>query len=414
MKNFFAMLLSTLLAVSSVCAVTNPPAATSAPAEAAQLAAELEDTLKALAKDHYGLQTTEAGGKAIEAAVRTQDPAARLLTRAQADAIAASQTGFACSVSLRFAFSNACAVATEASGGVLPGDILLSVDGAPALTLVSLLNLLRSDTPSTARLEFLRGKSTQTMEFARSPLALSAVEVAEKLPRDLGYIKINGLFSPDAGRSVVAILRGWSETGRYGFILDLRGAGGGDLKAATAIASLFATEGSLLFSFRDRDNQDVSVHKALSGDPLVSPVIALVDEQTRGASEALAAALSDSVRGALLVGSPTSGDPLIRDVLELPGGRLIYLARRQLVTANGKTYDGTAGIMPSVLATNAPTNADFYEPAAGPDRRATLDQELEDRALRDRTRGDIPLRTALDLLSGLKALNLKAGGVSSD
>ncbi len=400
----------------SVRAETNTAPSASAPGEAAQLAVEVEDSLRALAQDKFTVESVEASGKAIEAAVRTQDPAARLLTPEQAAQVREDAAGRVFGLGVRFALSNAQPVVAEAAGDWQVGDRLRSVDGQATtnLTLVQLLALVRAETATPVRLTFQRGAATLTSEVARVPLTLSAVETAEKWPRDLAYLKLNGLFTNDGGRAVVAVLRGWAETGRYGFVLDLRDAGGDDLISVDTIGSLFAPAGALLYNLRDREDQDVSVHKALSGDPLDTPVVVLVDGRTRGAAEALAAVLSDSVRGALLVGTPTAGDPLIRDIVELPGGRLIYLARRQLVTAGGGVLDGRAGLIPDVLSTNAPAPSDFYEPEAWPDRRTTGEAEREDRALRDRVRGDIPLRQAVDLLIGFKALNLRAGGVSSN
>ncbi len=380
------------------------------------MAVEVEDSLRALARDNFTVESAEAGGKAIEAAVRTQDPAARLLTPEQAAQLREDAAGRVYGIDLRFTMTNAQPAVAEASGDWLPGDRLLALDGQATtnLTLVQLLALVRAETATPVRLTYQRGAATLTSEVARVPLTLAAVERAEKWPREIAYLKLNGLFTNDGGRAVVAVLRGWAETGRYGFVLDLREAGGDDLKSVDTIGSLFAPAGALLYSLRDREDQDVSVHKALVGDPLATPVVVLVDGRTRGAAEALAAVLADSVRGALLVGTPTAGDPLIREVVELPGGRLIYLAKRQLVTAGGGVLNGRAGLAPDVLSTNVAAPSDFYEPESWPDRRTTGEAEREDRALRDRVRGDIPLRQAVDLLLGFQALNLRAGGVSSD
>ncbi|MCO6401440.1 MAG: hypothetical protein J5I99_09465 [Verrucomicrobia bacterium] len=54
-----------------------------------------------------------------------------------------------------------------------------------------------------------------------------------------------------------------------------------------------------------------------------------------------------------------------------------------------------------------------FEPEPGPDRRAKLAEEATDRALRDRVRGDAALQRAVDVLLGLKALNIGVGSVLS-
>jgi C-terminal peptidase prc len=398
-----------------------PPAAPPAPRSDAQVVGDaVQAALQALASNHFQVATS-AAGVAIEAAVRTVDPGARLLTAEQAAHLREEQGGRDYGFDLRLTVSNAQPVVVEGNaadparaGGLWPGDLLLQIGDASAtnLTLPAALALLRGHEPSTVLLRVQRAGAVVTSEATRVLTTLAPVEAAEKWPRDLAYMKINGLYAPDAGRSVVAALRGWSETGRFGFILDLRGATGDDLTAVEAIASLFARAGTQLCTFRDRQDQDVSSYKARSGDPLQTPVVVLVDEATTGAAEVLAAVLSDSVRGALLLGAPTAGDPLIRDAVHLPGDYLVYLATRRLVTAEGTVYDGHAGLEPDVAATRSAAS-DFYEPDLQMDRRATLAQEIEDRALRDRWRGDPALRQAVDVLLGLKALNIRAGGVSS-
>lgn len=398
------------------------PAPVVPPTETEQLAAEVEAALQALAKGNFSLDPGAASGAAIEAAVRTLDPAARLLSAEQAAHLSDEAAGRDYSFGVCLAMTNGqpvvvdvTAAAPEATAGLQPGDLLRAIDGSAAtnLTLPVALALLRGDAATTARFVLVRSGAVLTNEGVRALMNLEAVELAEKLPRDLAYMKVNGLFGAEAGRQIVSTLRGWAETGRYGFILDLRGAGGDNLKAVETVGSLYARGGAILCSFRDRQDQDVSVHKAMEGSPLETPVIVLVDGQTRGAAEVLAAVLADSVRGALLIGTPTAGDPLIRDVVALPGGRLIYLANRRLVTADGAVYDGRAGLTPDVAAGAPATAADYYEPENVPDRRETLPQEVEDRALRDRIRGDQALRQAVDVLLGLKALNIRANGVSS-
>lgn len=402
--------------------VITPPAAVPAPRSDAQVVGDaVQAALQALTSNHF-LVATSAAGSAIEAAVRTVDSGARLLTAEQATHLRDEQNGRDYGFDLRLTVSNAQPVVVEGNaadparaGGLLPGDRLLQIGDASTtnVTLPAALALLRAHEASPVTLLVQRAGAVVTSATVRVLTTLAPVETAEKWARELAYMKINGLFAPDAGRSIVATLRGWSETGRFGFILDLRGASGDDLTAVEAIASLFARSGAQLCTFRDRQDQDVSSHKARSGDPLQTPVVVLVDEATAGAAEVLAAVLSDSVRGALLIGAPTAGDPLIRDVVELPGGYRVYLATRQLVTAEGTVYDGHAGLDPDVRASLSASASDFYEPESVMDRRATLAQEIEDRALRDRWRGDPALRQAVDVLLGLKALNIRAGGVSS-
>ena len=218
---------------------------------------------------------------------------------------------------------------------------------------------------------------------------------------------MNGVFER-SGKDIVSTLRGWAETGRAGVVLDLRGAGGVDAQSAADTASLFAESGALLFTFRDAQDRDIGVYKSNSSLPLNMPAMILIDEETRGSSELLAAALAGSTRGVMLIGSVTSGDPLVREVLDLPDGEHLYLASKRLVVADGKIYNGSEGVKPDLVVAPTAIPATDYEPEPVVDGKKELsDEEKEDKLLRERIRGDETLRRAVDVLLGLKALNIR-------
>ncbi|MDD3441503.1 MAG: hypothetical protein PHU50_08620, partial [Kiritimatiellae bacterium] len=88
-------------------------------------------------------------------------------------------------------------------------------------------------------------------------------------------------------------------------------------------------------------------------------------------------------------------------------GRHAWLATREIRTADGTVYWGAGGVKPDVLITDAALNETAFEPDEPllmRSRKTVLDEEKEDKALRDRTRHDTYLRRATDLLLGLQAL----------
>jgi C-terminal processing protease CtpA/Prc len=191
-------------------------------------------------------------------------------------------------------------------------------------------------------------------------------------------------------------------------VLDLRGAGGADAQSAADAASLFAESGALLFTFRDAHDQDIAVYKSNASLLLNMPAMILIDEETRGAAELLAAALAGSTRGIMLIGSVSSGDPLVREVQDLPSGEHLYLASRRLVVADGKIYNGSEGVKPDLVVAPTAVPASEYEPEPAQEGQKELSsEEKEDKLLRERVRGDETLRRAVDVLLGLKALNIR-------
>lgn len=279
------------------------------------------------------------------------------------------------------------------------------------LRLWEIRELLRG--PRDASVKFkVRGTNnvSREVELKRTPVELQAVQAADELGMGLCHLKLNGLFA-GSGKEIVSVLRGWSASGRAGVVIDLRGAGGGDVASAAEVASLFASPGTLLFSFRNSQDQDLDVHKAPAGVPLNVPAMVLTDERTEGAAEVLAAALAGSARGVMLIGTSTRADPMVRDAVNLPDGQQLYVVTKRLLVADGKSHNGREGVKPDIVVDSAMAAAEEYvpdTPAAGAKAELTA-EEKEAKALRERINGDTTLRRAVDVLLGLKALNIRGG-----
>jgi C-terminal processing protease CtpA/Prc len=294
------------------------------------------------------------------------------------------------------------------AAGSIPTQALLTHLGTNPLHQLSfcgLQSLIRQANADRTTLRYLAEDGTSnSVEVTAGDLQLPSIALAEELPAGLAYLRLNGLYT-GCSREVVSKIRSWSETDCYGFILDLRNAGGTDEEAVQSIASLFASEGSFLFSFRDRNDQDLSVFKAHAGGPITPAVMVLIDERTTGASELLAAVLSGSAQRTLIIGTPSAGDPLIREAVALDDNLMLYLASKKVVAEDGTVLDAGHRLTPDIPIEST-SNRSPYEPARSIGKEL-LPEEIEDRMIRDRVRNDPPLRRAVDLLLGLKALNIQ-------
>jgi carboxyl-terminal processing protease len=331
-------------------------------------------------------------------------------------------TGHVYDTGIRVAYTNGepIVVSVEADSaaaeaGVSPPHAVLELDGqsARAAGLSFLRGRLCSREPGEVRLRLQDPDEDAPREFRveKRRVRRDAIELREELPLDLAYLSLNGLFE-GSGTRVADALRSWSESGRYGAVLDLRGASGRDTASAAEIVSLFAGPDETLFSFRDAAGEVVETYRGGAGEPLGIPLMVLVDEHTIGASEVLAAALAGSGRGAMLLGARTAGDPAIRERIDLPGGEEVYLTTRRLVIGNGAAYTGGQGVKPDVLVVERDRSYRDYEPPPSPlgDRRETAEDEEQTRRLRQRIRGDVALTRAVDVLLGLKALDIHGFG----
>lgn len=413
MKAFLAML---------ACSLILLPAAWAAEAQAtngAYVVRAIQDVLEVLKQQKLAFDAGDAARAAVDAVVKAADPKGRVLTADDVKKLKEQDTGIFYEAGIRIATSNGVATISEirkdtpaATLGIEVGDVVEQMDKGDisALKPQEITELLRGEPDKTVVLK-LKGTNgaSREVEVKRSAVEAGAIQLSEEFPANLCYLKLNGLYER-SGKEIVSTLRAWATAARAGVVIDLRGAGGSDLPSAADVAGLFAESGSLLFALRDAQDQDLEVHKSTSGLPLDMPAMVLVDGRTRGAGEVLAAALAGSVKGAMLIGAPTAGDPAVRDLLTLPDGNTLYLVTRRLVVADGTSYDGREGVKCD-LAVEEPMAREEYEPAeelAG--KQEVSEEVMEHRRLRERVRGDEPLRRAVDILLGLKALDIRASG----
>ncbi|MCB1070840.1 MAG: PDZ domain-containing protein [Kiritimatiellae bacterium] len=377
-----------------------------------------ETILGALEEKGLEVDPASASDAFIEAIARSIDPQSRLVGTEEIKEEQLRESGTSPGFGLRVSITNGTPVIHLISAnspaearGLAVGDQLMSLDGTPLtdLPLPVVTRLLRQASTQEVDLVYRTtteaGLQTQTVTLARSPVPHYSLETAEALPGGIGYVLMNGMYT-DAGKDTVMRLREWSETGSAGLILDLRGAGGADPDAAMSIAALFCPGGSLVYTVRDRNDQDLLVQRCDQTSPLRIPAILLIDRYTHGLAEALAGALKDASSGVLLLGETTSGDLGLREFVTLPAGQTLRIATRKLVTVSGTTYDGTAGVIPDIHIPSEPAILSDYDPEPVMGRRAVLTEEWEDRSLRQRTRGDQVLQRAVDILLGMRALNL--------
>lgn len=300
-----------------------------------------------------------------------------------------------------------------AAAGILPGEMLEKIGAREILTGAN-LKAARGwlAAGEAAALEIgVRGADAQsrTVAVERVRRAETSLTDVEDLPAGMGYMRAAGIFS-GAGAEIAAALEKWQAEDKLGAILDLRGADGTAEGEIPAVAARFAPVGAVLYSMNDRQGHEIVSIKAGKVPEASLPLMVLVDGETSGAAELLAAVLGGGVKGAMVIGRETSGDPLIREPKKLSTGRYALLATRQMQTADGATYSGANGVRPDVVITDSALDETVYEPETPVLRKGKTmtDEEKEDRALRDRTRNDTYLRRATDVLLGLKALGYGA------
>jgi len=126
-----------------------------------------------------------------------------------------------------------------------------------------------------------------------------------------------------------------------GIVLDLRFAKGDDYAAAVeAVNAFIGAETAILKTGGD------ALKTSARSEIIEQPVVVLVNRQTGGAAEALAAALRDQ-QIALLIGSPTAGQAVVFEEFPLSGGQRLKIAKTKVALASGKEISAE-GVAPDI------------------------------------------------------------------
>lgn len=247
--------------------------------------------------------------------------------------------------------------------GVRPGDLIETVNGEPALSLINgrLTNSLSFASASSRYRAFatvLEGPPGTSVEIrwqGKDGKQRSAQFQRYWRQRDLGLrihrergdlavIEIDGFTEQIAANFARAVRE--RLPGVRGLILDLRSNGGGDTEAMTDVASAFLRVGFGLGQFTGRDGAGFTIstrsRSPLMPAPIVQtrlPLIVLSSERTASAAEIFIAALKASKR-ARVVGTETCGCVLaIRTRHQLPDGGLLDISELDYQTAAGERLE---------------------------------------------------------------------------
>ena len=148
-----------------------------------------------------------------------------------------------------------------------------------------------------------------------------------------------------------------------GLVLDLRYAGGSDYAAAASVADLFVKkECSLL-------NWGAGMVQSKPGNQAIPvPVAALVNRQTAGAAEALAALVRETGTG-LILGAGTAGQAMMAREYPLKNGDRLWIATAPIQLGDGSTL--SEGLQPDIAVEVNPQDerayyADAYKAITNP------------------------------------------------
>ncbi|OEH92168.1 S41 family peptidase [Bacillus solimangrovi] len=231
------------------------------------------------------------------------------------------------------------------SAGLMVGDIIIEADGTS----------LQGKSVDKATLFFKGEPGTQVNVKVKRPTANTELDVsvkrqdinmpvveAHKLAGNIGYISLYSFSESAAEKMKEAIL---SLKDVDGWIIDIRGNGGGYLKTAQKIAGFFPeVENALIVENRDKSQQIYPVEE--QAVQFSKPIAMLINGSSASASEIVAGAVQD-YESATLYGQTTFGKGLAQTLFDVESGGMLKLSVAEFFTPKGDVIN-EKGIQPDI------------------------------------------------------------------
>ena len=205
--------------------------------------------------------------------------------------------------------------------GITAGDVILEVNGVDChkKTTAQVSELLKGQPGTEVTLKLKRYGSDKPVvkTLKREKVKIDDIPYYTVFDNGVAYLSLSG-FTRDAGANVKAkLLEMKKDHELKGFILDLRGNGGGLLNEAVDIVNLFIAKDKPVVSMKGKTA--ASCHQYSTINPSVDeeiPLAILVDGSSASASEIVAGSIQDYDRG-VIIGTRTFGKGLVQNILPL-------------------------------------------------------------------------------------------------
>ena len=223
---------------------------------------------------------------------------------------------------------------TAEKAGLLAGDQILEVNqtDVQGASLATVGALIRGEIGRELQLRVLRNSEKIEFSVATERVNLNTVE-GSQIDNGVAYLAITNFASGTSDEAKSAIS---SSDSRNGVILDLRNNPGGQIQEAVNVAEIFIGNG-LITSYKVSGEE--RVFNARNRNPILSPIVVMINRGTSSAAELLAAAIQDRNRG-VVIGERSYGKGSVQDFVTLQDGSKIELTVALYLTPSGRTIEG--------------------------------------------------------------------------
>ncbi|MGH9469960.1 MAG: S41 family peptidase [Terriglobia bacterium] len=222
--------------------------------------------------------------------------------------------------------------------GIRSGDVIMKVDGKPALGLSidQVAQLLKGPRGTVVHVTVLRAGEKQPLSFTvtRAQIAQQSVDMAFLLRPGVAYIRVKN-FDETTNDELTAALRRLDVKRLRGLILDLRGNPGGLLQQAVEVAEHFLEKNQLIVYHYGRNSRERRYYVTTGDHGDDYPMVVLINGNTASAAEIVTGALQDHDR-ALVLGQPSFGKGLVQTVYPLSDNTGLALTTAHYYTPSGR------------------------------------------------------------------------------
>lgn len=252
-----------------------------------------------------------------------------------------------------------------ALAGVLPNDVVLTIDGESTVNMSAeeAQLKLRGPVGSPVILRLQRARKQLTVKVTRDTIRIESVR-AVRLPDDVAYLAVAAFQETTAAEARTALAK--LGAGVRGLVLDLRGNSGGVLTQATEMIDDFVSKGELVV-VRSAEGDEIAEANAEVVLDQSAPVVVLIDENAASAAEIVGGGLQALSR-AVVLGRTSFGKGTVQMVrAAAPYGQelALKLTLAEWLVAGGRHIQ-SAGVVPDLVLqpvepSNVPGVVRFYD-----------------------------------------------------
>ena len=205
--------------------------------------------------------------------------------------------------------------------GIIAGDAILEVNGVDCKkkNTQQVSEMLKGQPGTEVTLKLKRYGQDKPLEIKlkREKVKIDNIPYFKVFDNGIAYLALSGFTREAAKELKEKFVEMKKDHELKGFVLDLRGNGGGLMNEAVDIVNLFIPKGKAVVSMKGKAATANSMHPT-TNDPvdLEIPLAILVDGSSASASEIVAGAIQDYDRG-VIIGQRTFGKGLVQNILPL-------------------------------------------------------------------------------------------------